>query len=351
MNSPQHPSTPVPNQGFQGLHPAGPLIAVPGDATARSKYRRATARGFACRIFPGVYISQNRWNTAPTWEKTRTAIVSAALAYRARFLCGEAAAIHHGLWLPEDPEQLILASANSRRYSEIRSNTGGYRVLLRRRVVPVGEVVLRDGIAVTTIARTVADVAAAVTADEGCATVLMVMESALAKGISKKEIARHCRLQSGSLRGVHTQMCLHHAGERSETAGESLTKAMFLDAGMFDVKQQVKVFDPHGREKARVDFFLPEYNMAVEFDGRGKYLGEHGPSEKVMLREHDRKIDLENQGYVVVQVGWRQVRSGEALRLIKEAMKRHPAGSREISGCWREAELIGWDENGEKVWD
>lgn len=351
MNSPQHPLTPVPNQGFPGLHPAGPLIATPGDGSARSKYGRAAARGFAYRIFPGVYISRNSWNTAPPWEKTKTAIVSAALSYRNRFLFGSAAAIHHGLWLPEDPERLILASSVIRTHQEVWSAVGHYCVLLRRRVVPVGDVILHDGIAVTTIARTVADVAAGVTEDEGCAAVLMVMESALAKGISKKELARHCRLQSGSLRGVHTQMCLHHAGERSETAGESLTKAMFLDAGMFDVKQQVKVFDPHGREKARVDFLLPEYNMVVEFDGRGKYRGEHGPSEKVMLREHDRKVDLENLGYVVIQVGWRQVKSGEALRLITEAMKRHPAGSREISGCWREAELLGWDENGEKVWD
>lgn len=301
--------------------------------------------------FSGGYISRHSWNTAPRWERTKTAVVSSALAYRRRFLFGAAAAILHGLWLPSDPKELILASSTSRRYREIQSLMGGYRILFRRRLVPVGDVVLRDGIAVTTIARTVADVAAAITADEGCVAALMTMESALAQGVSKKELIRYCQSESGSFRGVHMQMCLHHAEQRSETAGESLTKAMFLDAGICDVKQQVKIFDPYGREKARVDFLLPEYSLAVEFDGRGKYLGEHGPSEKIMLRERDRKVDLENLGYVVVQVGWGQVKSGEALRLIEDAMARHPAGTRKISGCWREAELLGWDENGEKVWD
>ncbi|GAA1046184.1 hypothetical protein GCM10009567_04320 [Rothia amarae] len=56
----------------------------------------------------------------------------------------------------------------------------------------------------------------------------------------------------------------------------------------------------------RVDFYLPQYDIVVEFDGAVKYQN-FGSPDSVVMEERIRETELQNLGLLVYRVRWNEV--------------------------------------------
>lgn len=88
----------------------------------------------------------------------------------------------------------------------------------------------------------------------------------------------------------------------AESPGESLLRLIMTTAGL-SVIPQFTLRGPAGQFVARVDFFLPELNLVVEFDGATKYADASGGPE-ALFAEKRREDDIRRLGYGVVRVIW-----------------------------------------------
>ncbi len=111
------------------------------------------------------------------------------------------------------------------------------------------------------------------------------------------------------------------ADGRSESPGETRTRLQLIEAG-WDVEPQAIIRDREGLFVGRVDFLLRETPIVVEFDGRAKY-GLDGDVEGAHWREKLRHDRLNDAGYVVVRVVWRDLFDpGSVPRKVTAAASR-----------------------------
>ena len=164
--------------------------------------------------------------------------------------------------------------------------------------LPDDHVVVVDGTVVTTLARTVVDIArtrpfpfAVVTAD-----------AALSRGCTRRELEEtlaQCRRFPGTR---SARRVLAFADARSESPLESLGRARFDEEGLPTPDLQVELGDIEHR--IRVDHLFRDQRTVGEADGLGKY-----DDIAVLRAEKLREDALRDQGLEVVRYVW-----DEALR-------------------------------------
>jgi hypothetical protein len=101
------------------------------------------------------------------------------------------------------------------------------------------------------------------------------------------------------------------ADARSESAGESLSRAIIHELGFVVPDVQYKVCDAAGHLVARTDFCWDEIRLAAEFDGLVKYTGRlaragaAGPvGQDALVREKQREDALRRLGYGMARWIW-----------------------------------------------
>lgn len=94
------------------------------------------------------------------------------------------------------------------------------------------------------------------------------------------------------------------ASSTAESPGESLTRLVLHELGLA-VIPQFRLAEEDGLVVARVDFFLPELGVVVEFDGMVKYGGAEGP--EALAAEKLREDRIRALGYGVVRLTWADV--------------------------------------------
>ncbi len=155
--------------------------------------------------------------------------------------------------------------------------------------VNAGEPVLLDGLSVTSLSRTVIDVAAKGPLINATAVVDAVLRRF---GDSYREILAAEFERASLRRGVgRTRRAIEFGDSRADSAGESLSRARIHELGFVAPQLQVPI-DAAGH-RYFVDFFWPEVNVIGEFDGRAKYSREEftagTPPEEVVWREKRRE--------------------------------------------------------------
>jgi hypothetical protein len=106
---------------------------------------------------------------------------------------------------------------------------------------------------------------------------------------------------------------------RSESVGESRLRVLMSDHGLPAPALQVEFRDGRGFI-ARVDFFFPEFNTVVEFDGRVKYADASG---EVLVLEKIREDRLRASGLELVRADWTDLdRPDRLLTAIRAAFAR-----------------------------
>ena len=175
----------------------------------------------------------------------------------------------------------------------------GRAFFLHASPLPPDEVTIVDGILTTTLARTAMDVARSGSFTEA----LVVLDAALRAGATLDELTlltdRGRRRRGIAL--VRRAMTL--ADGRSESAGESLSRALMIRAGIPAPDLQVEYRDDDGEVFARVDFDWGG-RVVGEFDGLVKY----GDAADVVA-EKRREDKLRALGIIVVRWTWDDLRN------------------------------------------
>jgi len=191
----------------------------------------------------------------------------------------------------------------------------------------------RGGLLVTTLARTVADVARTETFERAVAVTDAALRGratsptrAGRERTTKGAVARELQALAGATGTGRAQAVLAFADAASGSPGESCSRAGIHRLG-FPAPQLQKAFvDSHG-QIGIVDFWWPGCNLVGEFDGRGKYLRDeyaNGRSTaEIVLDEKRREDRLRALGLRVVRWGW-----ADALDLRRLEAKLRAAGLR-----------------------
>lgn len=203
------------------------------------------------------------------------------------------AGLLYGLdWLsPPDPRVVWLAIpevGKVRKYPGLR--------VLPAQLPPTHVTVGPGGLPSVTLARSLVDLARHRSFRES----VVLAESALRLGVVTpreiEQVQRDCRGWPHTRRAARA---LALAGPGTESAAESLARAVMALAGLPTPETQVDIHDGDGRFIGRVDFLFRELRVIVEVDGRKKY-----DDPEVLWSEKRREDRLREAGYHVVRLTW-----------------------------------------------
>ena len=176
--------------------------------------------------------------------------------------------------------------------------TGGPGVRVHVAALPADHVISYRGVLLTSVPRTVIDLARTLPFAEGVA----VTDSALHAGLTSKSalaaVIADCPRWPG-LRRAREVAAFSDA--RSESVLESLSRAVFHQAGLPPPDLQVWVGDDDGII-GRADFLWRRYRTLGEADGALKY---HNPARARAQLERDAR--LRAAGYEVVHFTWPEI--------------------------------------------
>jgi hypothetical protein len=243
----------------------------------------------------GVYVS-------PTAPDPFRASVRAALMVRSDGTPSHVTAsrVHQlaGLprWTPEESAHLILPAGQTFNKCNGLALHSGLRP---------GEQIAREGLPVTSLARTVLDMGSVLALDD----LVCLVDSALRLGWQVDPAARRMpkRLQTA----------LTLADGRSESTFETLVRLLLVRAGLAPETLQLEVLDKNGRLYARLDMAWPSAMVGLEADGR-----EFHDLPQALHRDRVRANRLAEDGWKIFRVTWDDlVRHPERIiALIRRAL-------------------------------
>ncbi len=178
-----------------------------------------------------------------------------------------------------------------------------------------------DAVVVTTVARTLVDLARS----ESSAAAVVAADCALRRRMTTPADLREAMHRCAGLPGIRTaRRALQSADGRAESPGESLTRLALSSLPALD--SQVTLTDDEGRFVARTDFAVRESLLVIEFDGQQKYLASRAPGqslEQAVLAEKRREDAIRGLGYLVLRVVWRDLDEPQRLRQrVARALQR-----------------------------
>lgn len=211
------------------------------------------------------------------------------------------AAVLHGLPPP--------AAALQRAHLTRDRPAGGQRrrwVQVHTYRLPDSDVVELGGHAVTSLARTVADLACALPLRDAVA----VGDAALRKGADPTDLAAALG-RIGPRHGIASaRRALELFDGRSESYGESVSRVLLIENGRVPEELQLDVLNPAGGFVGRVDFAWSTLGVIGEFDGRMKYGRKLKPGQDpadALWREKLREDLLRDLGWQVVRWVWAEL--------------------------------------------
>lgn len=217
------------------------------------------------------------------------------------------AAVVHGL---------PVFAGRLRRVTVVRTG-GGHGVVrplihARSGVVDPAEATVIDGMPVTNLARTAADLARQLPFIEG----VMTLDAALRLGVEKEDVFAQLEGRHGARPAARA---LLFADARAESPGESISRAVMHLAGLPAPDLQHEIFAADGRLVGRLDFHWDEADVGGEFDGRTKYtdLVPAGSSASAVLWDEERReLDLGDLVAAVTRWVWPEMWNGVMCRRI-----------------------------------
>lgn len=264
---------------------------------------------------------------------------------------GELVHLRRGAWLPADPDddaarhRLLLAATLALVVDGVVSHAsaavlhglptfgpldrvhltrpdgrGKRRGYVHLHVAPLApaEVVERDGVVVTSLARTVLDLARTLPYAEAVATA----DAALRLGLDRAELAEVLG-RAGRRPGIGAaRRVVGFADGRSESVGESFSRVVLHRIGLPPSTLQLEVRDEAGVLVGRCDFGWEEHQTVGEFDGRIKYgrlLRPDQRVEEVVWAEKQREDAIRDLGRQLARWTWADL---HRERLLEDRLRR-----------------------------
>ena len=165
--------------------------------------------------------------------------------------------------------------------------------------LPKEHVTRIHNVPVTTVARTVADLARTLPFTDA----VVVADSALnQEKTSKPEILQVLEKSNGWPGVRQARRAVEFADERAESPLESAARVVFAEAGLAPPELQVTIQGEQEQFAARVDFLWRAPKVIAEADGLVKYNDRND-----LLKERERDHQLREAGYTTVHFTWREL--------------------------------------------
>ena len=286
---------------------------------SRGQLRRLVQRGAWLRLAHGVFAPAGLVAAAAGDTAGRHAVrVTVALALTGPGVVAShhSAALIHGLdVLGRQAPELVTLTRPPGSTSRRASRPG---VHIHIAALPKGDVITWRGLPVTSVARTVADLARASTFPGG----VVVADSALRiRRVSKAEL-HLCITACARWPGIqNARRVAAFADARSESVLESISRAAFHDHGLPPPELQAWVGSAD-EVIGRADFLWRAFRTVGEADGAIKYAD---PARA--MAQLDRDTRLREAGFEVVHFTWHDItRSpGQVIARLEAAFRRGPA--------------------------
>jgi very-short-patch-repair endonuclease len=182
--------------------------------------------------------------------------------------------------------------------------------------LPAGHVATKQGLPVTTAARTVIDLSRTLDFRAG----VVAADSALQKHLTTKAELWSVIAQLPRRRGIaQAAEVIRFADMKAESPLESIARTGFRDCGLPAPELQVQLGNEY-EPIARVDFYWKQYRTAAEADGAMKYDQDPGLARRQLRRDHL----LRAEGYEVVHFTWQDINFSPDLvaTWIRQAFQR-----------------------------
>jgi very-short-patch-repair endonuclease len=231
-------------------------------------------------LFPGVYVPV---------DTTVTARVRAQAAYlwsrRRGIVAGRsAAAVHGAKWVdPTAPAELIHPN---------RHRPTGLQTWADR--IDDDEIVVLDGMRVTSAARTALDLACRQRPDRAVAAIDALARATRLKVADVELLVHRYRGRKG-IRRARTTLELVDAG--AESPRETWLRLLIVRSGLPRPRTQIPVLDEYRQLVARVDMGWEDWKIAIEYDGE-----HHWTDRRQMARDIRRTEQLGELGWIVIRV-------------------------------------------------
>lgn len=267
------------------------------------------------RVRRGVYVDDDTWDDAkPTQRYELLVRATVPELKRPAPLAHESAAVLLGLpivgrW--PDHVHLLEKTADGGRSSALVVRHG-------TRTMP--KLVLIDGIAMTSPARTAVDLARTRSFASGLATADHVLRLGLAtRADLEAELAATPRAPGNR----RARLVVAHADPRSESVGESLSRAQLIELDLPRPELQQEFYDADGFI-GRTDFWWPKLRLIGEFDGKVKFgrelVASDAAARERLWLEKKREDRLRRLGNSMVRWTWDEVyRRDVFARLLANA--------------------------------
>ena len=186
-----------------------------------------------------------------------------------------------------------------------RLGGGKNRSLVRVHGAPLvdDDVTTIDGVAVTSLRRTVLDLCRALPLEQAVAA----GDCALAQGLMV-EVLKEALGRLGRSPGTRSaRRAVRLMDGRSESPGESVSRVRIISGGLPAPEPQLVIRAPNGTSVARVDFGWTDHQTVGEFDGKIKYGRLLKPGQRiedVVAKEKEREDAIRDLGWKVVRWTW-----------------------------------------------
>ncbi len=290
-------------------------LATAGITSTRIRF--LVRRGVLTKIDWGVYARTDAVEQiAATPRGQRVLRIAAAVAAvgPGAVASHHDAAVVHGLALLDRPPADVVTVSHPGTAAGGRTERSGVR--LRKSSLPQGHVVVRSSVPVTSVARTVVDLARNSPFRSG----VVVADSALHdKKMSESDILAvlaSCTRWPGIERA---RQVAEFSDGRSESPFESIARVAFRDGGLPPPELQVWVGGDDRGVIGRADFLWREHRTIGEADGALKYADPDRARNQLR-----RDAELREAGFEVVHFTWHELTTAphQVIDSIRVAFRR-----------------------------
>ncbi|QUR68858.1 endonuclease domain-containing protein [Mycobacterium spongiae] len=231
-------------------------------------------------VHRNVYIPRGQKLTAVTravaaWIWSRRAATVAGLS---------AAALHRTAWI----DDWLPAELNRRSRDKARG------IILHSDTLDEDEVCVRDGICLTTPARTAFDLGRR----KGLTTAVIRLDALMrATEVKVSDVELLADRHRGARGLVQLRQALPLVDGRAESPYETRTRLVLVGGGLPRPQSQIEVLNHWGAVLARIDMGWEEWQVGVEFDG-----AQHWTDPAQRTRDIDRLAELEDHGWTIIRV-------------------------------------------------
>jgi hypothetical protein len=279
-----------------------------------ARIRRLVRQGVLQRVSRGVYVRAalgDETSRDPAGDEILQTAVALAVAKPGAVASHKSAAIIHGLdLLGRQPPGTTVTHRPG-----IGSGTRRPGVRVHVAALPSGHITVRSGVRITSVARTVVDLARTSSFRAG----VVVADSALrGKQVSKDEL-RAVVADCARWPGIRqANLVVEFSDGLSESALESISRVAFRDHGIPAPELQVPVGGENG-VVGRADFLWRRYGTIGEADGAIKY-ADTGRAISQLRRD----AALRAAGFEVVHFTWQEIvrTPGQVTASIRAAFRR-----------------------------